>query len=357
MINQPSDSPDSSALLSDPVFQLNLGIWMLQQFPDEASIHPILSRAGYVLDSISRKLPPSPSMRPVLVRLAGSDGAPSPDILAQGPPDSPWLILECKGASFGPQSSNSKQALKLMAVASDLSDALGLAGDPQPAGVCYLTTSQHHVALASTLEHLRTIIESASLPVPSIACLGVSRDEDGIYVEMCPQDDSPAGLKRALPARQIVVKNDPGDDPRPLYYVPWDPGVSQDPEQSEYCRSLLNSRLSVAAAGTVGRSRPPRRVTLKMETLLSDATFGVSDQWRSRSDLGRTLRNAKRFLKDALKDLAEQLAMAVPTDPDRIEITVRNESDCEAAVDALLRANPLGGPEPEDEDHPTLFDH
>jgi hypothetical protein len=48
--------------------------------------------------------------------------------------------------------------------------------------------------------------------------------------------------------------------------------------------------------------------------------------------------------------------MTQPSDPERIELTLRSQDDLNKALDALLRANPLAGPPPEPEGQLSVLD-
>jgi len=48
---------DAAAILGDPVFQLNVTLWMLQPAPPGAPIRPVLRDVGYLLSALSRELP------------------------------------------------------------------------------------------------------------------------------------------------------------------------------------------------------------------------------------------------------------------------------------------------------------
>jgi hypothetical protein len=75
------------------------------------------------------------------------------------------------------------------------------------------------------------------------------------------------------------------EDPRPLYLVPWDPSVQQAPEMRQYCRAVLFARVASEAISVMGHATVavPDRFVLKIEPLLSAATFGVSDRWVRRA--------------------------------------------------------------------------
>lgn len=334
--------PDVPEILEDPVFELNVTLWMLQPLPGTAAIRPVLREAGYTLDSISRPLPFPLAQRAELAAIAGSSDPPAPDVLAAGSASADWLIIECKGSGFSPDSSNSRQAMKLLAIAANLTPPLALpAGQIRPGHVVYLTRDEDRDAMGETLAELRRRLAEKALPAGLSGVLGLSSHDDGVYIERSKTDTWPAGIADILGGPTRILKLEAGQDPRPLYFIPWDPSVDQRPKMRDHCRSILFARIASEAVAQVGRGEVPARVQLRIEQLLSRATYGVSDRWRSRPDVARTTRDCRRFLAKALQPVQEQLALALQADPERIEFTVSTEDDRDNVLDALLKANPL----------------
>jgi hypothetical protein len=355
-------TPDAQVILGDPIFQLNLVLWALQPAPADGPIRPILRDAGYLLNALSRELHPPYELRPRLKELVGSDSAPVPDVLAEPPQDAPWLVIECKSSGFGTASSTTRQALKLLAVSADLRSSLGRPGRaPQRGAVVYLTRSGDRDRLLQTLRELQRRLADVGVDTGGAGAIGLAsideRDRRLIVLQPSQAGDWPGSTSR-LPPEATVMFLAKDEDPRPLYLVPWDPSVQQAPEMRQYCRAVLFARVASEAISVMGHATVavPDRFVLKIEPLLSAATFGVSDRWRSKSDLNRTIRECKRFLTEAMRPLREQLSMTQPSDPERIELTLRSQDDLNKALDALLRANPLAGPPPEPEGQLSVLD-
>jgi len=344
-------------VLADPIFQLNLTLWMLQPLPGMASTRPVLREAGYTLDSISRPLPFPFAMRAAVAAAAGSHDAPCPDVLAAGPTQFDWLIIECKGAGFGPDSSAAKQATKLLAGAPDLTEPLALApGGARSAHLTYLTRNDHREALAGTLEELRARLAAGGLRAGKSGAFGLSREVDGVYIERSAGGSWPAPVEQMLPGPTRVIQLDADEDPRPLYFIPWDPGVDQGPAARDECKAILFARIATEATSEVGRTELPARVLLDVGELLSRATYGVSRRWRYKGDIDKVLRECKRFLADAVAPLKERLALALPSGPERLEFTLQTENERDATIDCLMKANPLKKlPTVEDENQLPLF--
>ena len=349
---------DRSAVLKDPIFQLNFTIWMLQTLPTNASIRPVLKEIGYVLHSISRQLPLPPALRPQMVKLLGKENAegPCPDVIAEGT-GLPWLLIECKASSFGPTSSTTEQALKLLAIAEGIVGQLGLAPKSVPTQVAYLTALTSSVALIQTLKELGARLSESGLPSAKTSVFGLSTRSDGVYVTWAnPVQGCSSEASSELKSGLRVIELDAENDPRPLYFMPWDPSVTQSPEERDYCRAVLFARVQSEATSLIGRTTIPGHIVLDLRQILSSATYGVSDLWRSKPDLGRTIRDCRSFLWQSLESLKERLSITAPSDPDRIEMTVRSVVEQTMVIDQLASISPFAKVRTEPRAQASMFD-
>lgn len=110
---------DESILLSDQVFQLNTFLWTLEDLPKGSDIQPVLRQAGYFLRSIGQSLvmPAEESLLTALKELTGSADPRSscrPDLWVKHSSDLVEMLIELKAQGFSPESTNKKQALKLI---------------------------------------------------------------------------------------------------------------------------------------------------------------------------------------------------------------------------------------------------
>jgi hypothetical protein len=100
---------------------------MLHPHAGSTNIRPALHQAGYVLHSFGRSLPvPFEKQSAVNALLQGGKGPADPDLIAERALGGASLLIECKRSSFGPDSTTADQAVKLLAVAEDVSDLLGV---------------------------------------------------------------------------------------------------------------------------------------------------------------------------------------------------------------------------------------
>ncbi|MEW6621411.1 MAG: hypothetical protein AB1422_19105 [bacterium] len=71
-----------SEVIKDPIYQLNLMLWLLQPLHDNYPLRPILKELGYELFAIGPSMPLSPELRERLTKLSISYvNVPEPDLL------------------------------------------------------------------------------------------------------------------------------------------------------------------------------------------------------------------------------------------------------------------------------------
>jgi hypothetical protein len=329
-------SSDAAAILSDPIFQLNIGLWMLESLPREAPIWPMLREAGYILHSIGRAIPLPPGARVALRGLGLDDHPPSPDLLASPPSNEKWLVVECKGHGFGPESSTAKQAMKILAASVDIAAGIGLQpGAKAPGAAVYLTVSPDHDPLATTLDDLRNRLDGIGVPSAQAGTLGLIRSGVGIHVEMA--GDLPLPIAQ-LAGRQPILALRPDEDPRPLYLIPWLPDQAQTAEMSDYCQQVFFARIRSTTVGLIGRAQAPTHLVLSMDRLLEDATFGLSLKWYERG-IAQGIESACTAHLTKLLRSPMANALSVPPGRRRIDLELRSQTEINAAISALLGAD------------------
>lgn len=318
---------------------------MLQPLPREAPVTPVLARAGYMLDSLSRPLPPPPSIRPALLKRLGNADPPAPDVLAEATQALERLVIECKGNSFTLASSTSAQLIKLLAVCADLTGPLGLSsGAVRPAHVVYLMPGEKADAQGQTITEATASLQETGVTPAAGSVVAISRREDGVYVDARGPARLPGPVAAAIGDGVRVHELRPGVDAHLLYLIPWDPSVEQAKEERERCKAILFSKVAAAAVAQIGHAEIPQRVTLAIQALLASATYGVSNKWRDRSAIEEVQRQCAAFLADAVKSIGS-LEVSLPGSPRSVQLTLSNEDARTQAIEAILGADPLKIPD------------
>jgi hypothetical protein len=150
-----------------------------------------------------------------------------------------------------------------------------------------------------------------------------------------------------------VVHREADTDPRPLYFIPYDPDISQSAEERAFCRRVLFERMQSATIAALGRVSPPGRVKLDSKGMLNDATFGMYDHWQNR-DSNRHMKQLCRQFMNAVNEVLDSVVPGalVFVENQGWEISVENPESHEKMLDVLagfscetldLRTEPQAG--------------
>ncbi|MGH3442328.1 MAG: hypothetical protein ACRDUY_09870 [Nitriliruptorales bacterium] len=304
-----------------------------------APIDPVLRSAGYYLTAIGRRLdaPLSEASRQALKETTGSDdlSPTKPDLWLRHNSEDAVPLVELKAHGFSPDSTNAKQALKILASAANLATALGRS-DPTPGHIIYATTNNDTTSMAATLVTLATALVDAGTAAPRTGVVGLEERDDGIALSSPHASELPPAMGRALASPAVVLRREGDDDLQPLYFIPWLPGIedSQDSELHRDGLKELTARLLTQAISVVGQSQTPKVVPLRPFDLLIAATFGVFAKWRD-SDRDLLIRKAQKVLQLALKPTG--VIEIVRGD---IEVDLRDGDTQEAVILRLEQADP-----------------
>ena len=335
-----------TGITADPVFQLNCILWMLQPLPDIASAPtPVLHNAGYRVHYIGAQLVASPDTESRLSSRLGVKGSAAPDVIASAPDGAHWLAIECKASSFGPESSTSNQALKILAHAADLSPTVVAAAGTTVAGAAvYVTRVTEAAALYQTLTKLASRLSDAGISPAPVAALGLAAGAGtGVTVQLVDGTiPGPAGAALAQVTTLIPAAAPEEADPRPLYILPYDPSVTQTDLERQRCLQILIARGRAAAAARIGRCTDEGTLTVDGGELLESATYGVSRYWQDRHDHARTASLILDFVKAAIRDMGKRSTTGpVPQverlhGPDRLKIQFVDADQRQATAEAVI---------------------
>lgn len=349
---------DTRTLLSDQVFQLNTFLWSLQDLPESSQIRPILRRAGYQLRYIDPPLivPGSPVVIDALDKLSGSkDRSPCrPDIWLQHAEDPSELIVELKSRGFSPDSSNRRQAWKLISAAFDLSESLG-EPTPHTGHVIYATILEDTLDLETTLNELASKLRNEGVNAASTSVIGFSEEAEGVAISSSsPNLPEPAADALASPA--VILQKDGDNDLQPLYLIPWIPGIkdSQDARLHAAGYNELTGRILTHIISRIGRSQIPNTLRITGEEIMSSSTFGVFDRWRSDT--------RKQFAKAVMEIIVRVLGSntnMISINGTRMELELQ-DSDTQNQILRLIEqadhARSTTNLKDVIEEQPTLFD-
>jgi len=227
-------------LLKDPVFQLNLLLWMAMEQPDkDYRVRPLFYRWGFRLMYIEQPFSFPP---PLAAAIKDSElkihSNPEPEMILGRDKDQKALYFEAKGDSFSSGSSNASQACgHLLAVGPAFSEVLK---PREQCLLCYVLPAEKRDKMAECLSELTaTLIEEKMKPGPhSIHGLAV-RGTDIVYSwDQCFQS------YLDIPELESVVLSDVTEDtnPSPLILVFSDED-HHDPTMKDYYREVVINQI------------------------------------------------------------------------------------------------------------------
>ncbi len=221
---------------------------------------------------------------------------PNPDLVLRHNVNQSLLPIECKVSSFSSTSKKIKQANAILVCSGqDLANHFGL---NNPSGwtstTLYAVSHDQQADMERTLDILRAAIIGqgvATIDQPATA-LGISVEEDGIYVRFNDASRLPFATERDV----LVMKLNVEQRPHLLYLIPVHPTVrSDDPAEDEYGHMVLSERLRSSLFMHIASQLEDGAVTISWDAVMADAIL-VWSQW---GEEGKTnlLRPFKRFVR------------------------------------------------------------
>jgi len=287
-------------LLRDPIFQLNAVLWLAQPLPAEGEIVSLLHRQGFTVYAIAPLLG-----LPLDLRLSAAATKTSlqesvrPDVVLVQEIDRRFSFTECKASSVALNSSL-PQARSLLIVAGPRApEILALAAEQVRGSVLAMVipeTDREQVRQA--LSGLVKELEENKLPAGKFTMLGLQVTDTDIGIQF---DDIGGDFFSLVPGVHPFLKREPDTDPRPLYFIPYDPDVSQSNRERIFCKRVLFERMHGTVVAAVGRAHPPAELTFESQKILNNAMFGMYELWENRE----SARHMRSLCKQLMRALAE----------------------------------------------------
>ena len=344
-------------LIVDPVFQLNALLWLSTPLPSGFGLRPLLREAGFEVHSIAPGLSPAPADL-LAMKKTGLRHQETfrPDVVLQRKVPSRTIILfECKANSFSPASSAAEQA-RTMLVASgpSLPVLLNLPLDVSiESGTAYVLPSSACDPMRNTLDELSAELRAANLPTGQAVVLGLRANKNSLSLVA---EKRHLGLLRLKTASTPFLSIEALTDPRPLYFIPYDPDCDQSAEEQAFCRRILYERMQAEVLGLAGRTVPPRTLTLTFEDLLNRATMGMYELWENRNTRTRMCRLTRELVTKLAGAVCEKREKTfVEIDSRTWELRIADNEVRDIVLDVLSRFS-CEAMDLKAEPPPTLFD-
>jgi len=323
-------------LLRDPLFQLNAVLWLAQPLPGESQVTPLFHNKGFTVYAIAPllALPPDVQLAAQEARVSVQPGV-RPDVVLIHEREGRFAFAECKGGSF--RSSAAEQARSLLIVAGPrAAEVLGLAGKQVSSSLLALVTPEsERLPWAEGLTELLEKLREAHLPVGEFSVLGLVLTDTDISLSA---NGMGAAFFGVHPGLNTILGLEPDTDPRPLYFIPYDPDVMQSADEQALCRRILFERMHSTVVAGVGRAHPPADLSLESNNILNDAMLGMYGQWENR-DSARHMRRLCRQFMEAVAQAVHRMVPGTMVYQPGVgwKITIRDEDQHDKLMDALTR--------------------
>jgi len=301
-------------ICKDPLFQLNLAIWMTQSQPSTYFyIYPLFYESGINIHSIPKELaiPPDIRLKISEQKFDCQEGAKPDLILETTQAPKKYCLLECKASSFGVNSRNQhpiRQCKALLLLAGPIiSEVLGSGKRGENEGMlCYFIGPNNSGLMDRTLEILaKEIKDKTNFETGGFGCFEIRPSKSTIVLEYSEPVKNFLNLVKDSPVD--VIKFEEDTDPRPLYLIPYDPNVNQTKEEQEFCRRVLFERILSHIISNIGSADIPTSITFTTAKLLNLATFGVYEIW----DDTDAKKHIRKLVKDFLANVKNSINVSV----------------------------------------------
>ena len=319
-------------LTKQALFQVNTMIWTVMPLPGDAPNKPVLAEHGYSLLSIERPLTAPPTARTSPDESSPPIRAnPTADLILAHEETGHYVIVECKASSFGASATAAEQARGFLVAGGDIARR-GLGITQGTAEVCYVLPEENRALQHQTLTQCSAEVVAAGFVACDFGELGIMIRDDGVYLR--GDDSSAVDTVGAHCSPEVRVRSlDEEEDPRPLYIVPWLPGV--EPEALDELREKLRT-VVIARLGTAGLGD----IEWEYIDLINAVSFNVFEQWEDHDSLrgqvfpqvGAILRNL--FATDARLSIRQRNAV----------VTIDSQEDREALIELARKFRPKNEP-------------
>ncbi|MBM3210882.1 hypothetical protein FJZ33_01595 [Candidatus Poribacteria bacterium] len=329
-------------IIGHPLYQLNLILWLLQPLKDNYPLRPILNELGYELFAIGPTMSLSPELRDRIASTSVQcDSESEPDLMLSKDGVKEFVIIECKKQLFGSESNTAKQARALLLQTGEqfnISIALPVGANPD-IHLIYVSKHSSSKLYTGNLCEISEELKKIGFDVLPVGSIGIESKSNSIFLcDAYGEGKIPDQMRKGIGKKIKVQVFEEDEDPIPLFYIPWDPNVSQSDEISAYCEQVFRERILSNLIIRIGKATPPRTIEINYDELLNESTSSFYERWRSKN-IGRTLRNCCRdLINNALKGAQENFDKEKLPQPLRgVSLKIKSDEDKEAVIDSITK--------------------
>ncbi|HOC57137.1 MAG TPA: hypothetical protein PKI20_16080, partial [Verrucomicrobiota bacterium] len=233
----------SEALIRDPVFQLNLLVWMAKEQPAEGyRVRPFFFQTGFRPMYIQQPFAlPEQAQRAIATATLSITAKPEPELLLQRAADKKALYLEAKANSFSPDSTTTKQARGHLLACGP---AFGEVMQPlSQALLCYVLPSNKCGPMTDCLTTLAAELRASSFAPGDHSTHGLALNGTDLIYSVDDKFKQFTGTTES----SVVVMRDLQDetDPSPLLLVYSDDDSPDEQHRNHYRQVLLQKFVAI----------------------------------------------------------------------------------------------------------------
>lgn len=308
-------------ILRDPVFQLNLLIWMAKEQPATGyRVRPLFFESGFRLVYIEQPFAfPDATARNIEAATLAISKAPEPETILGRNSDNRALYFEAKADSFGPDSGNSKQARgHLLACGPAFPETLK---PLQKALLCYVVPQNRCRPMDECLSVLSAELRAANLAPGEHSVHGLSvRGQDLVYAwDMKFKQHCGVEMDSAA----VIHELQEDTDPSPLLLVFTDEDCP-DAERSGFYRKVLINQVVAEMVCDLNLIRPENTYTVTARELLLRTSDGILN-YLGRERQKSMIRIIRRNVFSRISDFwSQRPSSPVKLETEQLEITFKD---------------------------------
>ncbi|MCH8047862.1 MAG: hypothetical protein IID44_29560 [Planctomycetes bacterium] len=290
------------SLIRDPVFQLNLLLWMAKEQPkNEYVVKPVFFESGFQLFYIQHPFPfPPESMSAIDSSDLSISKHPEPELLLRRSTDQHALYFEAKAESFSPESTTARQARgHLLAVG----DAFAEVFAPlESCLLCYVLPEERRDLMVECLAELTEQMTEQNLSVGETSVHGLAIENQDLLYIWDHRFKQHSGIVEDSIAVMTGLSED--TDPSPLFLVYSVEDYPDKQNQNLHRRAMID-QIHALLVCALNALPPNTEYERSAEAVLMEMTDGVYEYiGRERQKQMRRLvrNNVFRRIADYAKD-------------------------------------------------------
>ncbi|HEY6331515.1 MAG TPA: hypothetical protein VI756_19475, partial [Blastocatellia bacterium] len=319
-------------LVRDPVFQLNVLLWMAKEQPaDDYRIRPVFFQAGFRIIYIEQPFPlPQEISSAALGSGLSISAGPEPELILGRQHDGRALYFEAKADSFSSESSNARQARgHLLATGPAFAEVLA----PLTSSLlCYVVPEDKRVMMRDCLATLAQELVGRGLEPGMVSCHGLLIDGGALrYV----WDSAFENYLGTVEGNSVAILEDLEDDtdPSPLILL-FSEEDCPNVAMRDFYRQAVIEQLRARLLCELHNIAADQEYKVTIDQLLSQTSDGVF-QYLGRERQKRLRLLARQNLLKRIRDHARQKAWSIDLDGNELRIRWATPSEREDMLDWL----------------------